>query len=93
MFGLSRLFRKTLTNARRVRVPTLILQGEADALCEPAGAVRLLEALSAPDKTLKTLPGAGHHLYDSIPPRANSKYDDTTRGKVYQSIADWLKIH
>lgn len=93
LFGASRLMRRTLTNARMVQTPTLILQGDADALLEPAGAARLLETLSAPDKTLKTFPGADHHFYDSLPPRANSKYDDATRKRVYDSIADWLKIH
>jgi alpha-beta hydrolase superfamily lysophospholipase len=93
LFGLSRLFRSTLTNAREVRNPTLILQGDADGLAEPAGAARLLAALSVTAKTLKTFPGADHHFYDSLLPRASSRYDDATRRKVYDSIADWLKTH
>jgi acylglycerol lipase len=93
LFGISRLFRKTLTNARGVRVPTLILQGEADGLAEPAGAARLLEALSANDKSLKTFPAADHHFFDSLPPRRNSTYDDATRKQVFDAIADWLRAH
>ncbi len=89
LFGLSRLFRRTLMVAREVRAPTLILQGDADGLAEPEGAARLLEELSALDKTLKTFPGADHHLYDSLFPRVNSKYDDATRGlRLYSRLVE-----
>jgi acylglycerol lipase len=92
-FGFSRFMGTTVKNSRGVRAPTLILQGDADRGVRPEGATRLLEALSSSDKSLKTFPGADHHFYDSLLPRANSKYDDATRRQVYDSIADWLKTH
>ncbi len=92
-FGFSRFMETTVKNARGVRAPTLILQGDADRGVVPEGAARLLEALSSIDKSLRTFPGADHHFYDTLPPRANSKYDEATRRQVYDSIADWLKTH
>jgi esterase/lipase len=75
----SPFIRTTLTNARFVRAPTLILQGDLDGVVAPEGAKRLLETISTSDKSLKTFSGATHGFYDSLPPRQNSKYDDATR--------------
>lgn len=51
--------------ARKLRMPVLILQGENDASTPKAGGVALAEALRAAgnaDTTLRLLPGCGHTL-------------------------------
>ena len=93
LFGLSRFLRTTLPTARGVRAPTLILQGGKDGLVEPTGVAKLLEAMPATDKSVKNFPGADHHFYDGLLPRADSKYDDATRRQVYDAIEGWLRTH
>ena len=93
LFAAFRLIRRGLTDARQVRAPTLILQGEADGGLAPEGARKLLGALSSSDKTLKMFPGADHHFYDTLPPRLHSKYDEATKKQVYEAIASWLRTH
>jgi len=93
LYGVSRFIRSGLSNAALVHAPTLILQGDTDSTVDPIGARQLLDTLVSKDKTLRTFAGADHGFYDSIPPRQNSKYDDSTRKQVYVSITDWLRAH
>ena len=91
LYGASGFIKSGLKHATLVKAPTLILQGDADSTVDPVGAQQLLDALASKDKTLRTFTGADHGFYDSIPPRPNSKYDDSTRKQVYDSITGWLK--
>lgn len=85
--------RSILKNASQVMVPTLILQGDVDNTVVPDGASRLLDTLASNDKSLKMFKDSDHSFYDSLPPRMNSKYDDLIRKQVYDTVADWLKVH
>lgn len=50
----------TLDAARRVRVPTLIVQGSADPVVDERHARELFEAVGAADKTFILVDGGGH---------------------------------
>lgn len=89
--GVPSLVRSILKNAAQVRVPSLILQGDADNTLAPESGSRLLEALESTDKFLKIFKGSDHSFYDSLPPRANSMYNDSMRKQVYDVISDWLR--
>lgn len=50
------------TSLARVSLPLLILHGDNDSLCQPAGSHLLAREASSKDKKIKTYPGASHHL-------------------------------
>jgi len=89
--GVPSLFRSILKYAAQVRAPALILQGDADNTVATEGASRLLETLASTDKALKIFKNADHNFYDSLPPRAASRYDDAMRNQVYEVVSDWLR--
>lgn len=65
--------------ARRIRLPILILQGDADQLVDPLGA-RILHGLAgSQDKTLKVYDGLYHELYN-----------EPERGQVLEDVGAWL---
>jgi alpha-beta hydrolase superfamily lysophospholipase len=72
-----------LKNAKRyaaqVRVPTLIMLGQADRLLDPRGAKDLLRKIAATDKQLVVVDGAYHTLY----------YDPATPS-VVETITAWV---
>ena len=87
-------FRRTaLKNAPLVRKPTLIIQGDGDDIVKPAGAVTLLEALGAKDKSLKKFPDADHNFYDALSSRLVSKHDPTQRAEVAATVIEWIRAH
>jgi alpha-beta hydrolase superfamily lysophospholipase len=65
--------------ARAVRLPTLILQAEADLVTDPAAAQRLRDALAGPDRELVYFRDARHGLF----------YDPDTP-RVLATIVDWM---
>lgn len=67
------------TEARRIRLPILILQGGADKLVDPLGA-RILHGLAgSQDKTLKIYPELYHEIYN-----------EPERGQVLNDVGTWL---
>jgi len=64
--GLGMAFLKCLENIHKnmsaVTLPFLILHGENDSLCQPAGSHLLAKEAKSKDKKLKIYPGASHHL-------------------------------
>jgi len=50
------------TSLASVSLPLLILHGDNDSLCQPAGSHLLAREASSKDKKIKTYPGASHHL-------------------------------
>jgi alpha-beta hydrolase superfamily lysophospholipase len=82
---------KLFQNASQIKMPTLIVQGEADTEALPDGANRLLEALKAQDKTLKTFPDADHGLYNAISRLTTSEKAPEKKARLISTIADWLK--
>jgi acylglycerol lipase len=93
LYGVSGFVRSGLKHAALVRAPTLVMQGDADSTVDPTGAQQLLDTLVSKDKTLRLFKGADHGFYDTIPPRMNSKYDESSRKPVYDCVADWLRAH
>ncbi len=59
---LRRMQRRARQAAVHIRVPTLIIQGSADWMLDPAGADWLFRAIPMADKEIHKLPGAGHDL-------------------------------
>lgn len=74
-----RLIRAAFDLARSVRLPTLILQAEADLVTEPEAAQRLRDTLASADAELVYFEEARHGLY----------YDPDTP-KVLDTLAGWL---
>lgn len=77
-----RLIRSAYKLARRVRLPTLILQAGADLVTDPAAARKLRDALGAEDRELVYFPKARHGLF----------YDPDTP-RVLASLETWLLRH
>lgn len=72
--------RATRSQAPRLRVPLLLLHGEADRVVPPAGSAAFLAEAGSPDKTRLTYPGAGHNL-----PL------ETCREQVFADLIRWLE--
>lgn len=54
----------TRRNAAGLRLPLLIMHGEADRLSNPEGSRALFSSASSTDKTLKLYPGYYHEIYN-----------------------------
>ena len=54
---------------RRLTIPTLFVQGDADAIVDPSSARRLYEACASNDCELLVVPGAGHVASLATDPR------------------------
>jgi esterase/lipase len=54
--------RRARQAATHVHVPTLVIQGDADWVLDPAGAAWLYRTIPAADKEFRLLSGAGHDL-------------------------------
>jgi len=63
----------------RIRVPLLVMHGEADRITDPEGSRRLFEAAASEDKTLELFPEAYHELFN-----------DTCSDKARTILIDWL---
>jgi esterase/lipase len=83
LYGSSFFSRTALSNAKAVHDPTLILQGDKDNAAMPEGAQILMDALSAKDKTLTIIKGAGHIFM----------YDPSKREQVLSAVKTWLDVH
>ncbi len=74
--------RRITTEANRIRLPVLILQGGADKLVDPAGARMLHELAGSADKTLKVYEGLYHEVYN-----------EPERDQVLRDVESWLEKH
>ncbi|HQG13716.1 MAG TPA: lysophospholipase [bacterium] len=68
-----------MTMAHRIYVPTLILTGSADRICDPEGSKAFYERLAAVDKTIISYEGMLHDILH-----------DTGRKRVMDDMASWL---
>jgi len=68
--------------ASEIRLPILILHGEADRLTSPAGSELLYDQLGSPDKTLRLLPGLYHEIYN-----------EPEQDQVLDEVRNWLDAH
>jgi pimeloyl-ACP methyl ester carboxylesterase len=62
-----------------ITVPTLILEGTADSLCDPVGAHQMYKKIKNQKKKLIIYRGAEHSLFNDV----NSK-------KIYEDIYNWI---
>lgn len=70
------------SHASDIRLPLLILHGEADQVNSVAGSRELLETVSSPDKQLRVYAGGAHE-----------PHNDLDRDKVVRDVAEWLTEH
>jgi alpha-beta hydrolase superfamily lysophospholipase len=74
--------REVSANLARLRLPLLLLHGGEDRIIAPKTSERILNAVSSPDKTLKTWPGLWHKLLE-----------EPEKQEVMAVILDWLRRH
>jgi alpha-beta hydrolase superfamily lysophospholipase len=72
----------TVAQAPDVRLPVLILHGEADVLTSPDGSREYHEQLASGDKTLKLYPGLYHEIFN-----------EPEKDDVLNDMTDWLEAH
>lgn len=73
---------RAFEGASRVTVPALLVHGSADAICDPAGAREVLEALASRDKTITVYPGLYHEVFN-----------EPERERVLSDVIAWLDAH
>ncbi|MEM6352154.1 MAG: lysophospholipase [Cyanobacteria bacterium P01_D01_bin.14] len=69
-------------NAHQLRLPILLLHGDADKISDVSGSHELFEAITYSDKTLLIYPDSYHELHN-----------DLERDQVLQDIVIWLDNH
>jgi acylglycerol lipase len=68
--------------AGRIRLPLLIVQGEADRLVNPAGAQVLFDGVASPDKRLIVYEGFYHEVFN-----------EPEHDRVLSDVERWLEAH
>lgn len=71
--------RAALAQAAEIRVPVLLMHGDADAIAPPAGSQQLAAAMKG-DITLKLWPGLYHFLH----------FEPGTREQILPFVVDWM---
>jgi len=70
---------RVLAEARKIRLPLLILQGAADKLVDPGGAQMLFDRVGSADKTIKVYEGLYHEVFN-----------EPERDRVLDDVEKWL---
>lgn len=78
-FQFTEACQRVLRDARRLQIPCLVLQGEADRVVDPAGARQFHAAAPAGMARLVTYRDAYHEVFN-----------DTSRGEVVRDLIAWL---
>ncbi len=79
------IMRSALNAVNRVgelTLPILIMQGDADRIVNPQGALHLYERVSSADKTLKLWPECRHEIFNEL-----------EKEEIIAFAADWLDAH
>ena len=74
-----RAMRRVPDEAVQITCPTLIIQGGADPIVDPAGARMLFETISSEDKDLRIYDGMYHELHN-----------EPEHLQVLAEVGDWL---
>ena len=68
------------SQAAQIRVPTLLLHGEADRVCPIAGARQFYAQLKTTPRDLRTYPGMRHEIFN-----------DPERSTVFDDLVEWIR--
>lgn len=71
---------RTSRGAGRVRVPLLMLHGEADPICPPSGTRRFFEGLVVEPRRLRVYPGLRHEIFN-----------EPEHVRVFEDVLTWLR--
>ena len=86
----TKLANKMLSNASKIDKPALVIQGDADVIACPQGAVQVMDHLKSSDKMLRTFVGADHYFFQALIPSVGSRYSVEARLSVSGVVRDWL---
>ena len=79
---MSATMKSTLAKAGEIRIPIILMHGDADRLTAPSGSVELHAKIGSNDKTLKLYPGLFHEIF-------NEPEQET----VLADMSSWLEAH
>jgi alpha-beta hydrolase superfamily lysophospholipase len=74
--------RRVATEASRITLPILILQGSADHLVDPSGAQMLHDRVASPDKRIILYEGLYHEVFN-----------EPEHDRVLKDVETWLEAH
>jgi alpha-beta hydrolase superfamily lysophospholipase len=70
------------SQAAKITLPIMIVQGSADKLVDPAGAQMLYDAVSSADKKIRIYDGFYHEVFN-----------EPEHDKVLRDVEIWLEAH
>ena len=79
---MSATMKSTLAKAGDIRVPIILMHGDADLLTAPSGSVELHARVGSDDKTLKLYPGLFHEIFN-----------EPEQDAVLAEMSSWLEAH
>lgn len=79
---MSAAMKSTLARAGEIRIPIILMHGDADRLTAPSGSVELHAKIGSNDKTLKLYPGLFHEIFNEPEQEA-----------VLADMSSWLEAH
>jgi alpha-beta hydrolase superfamily lysophospholipase len=79
---MSGAMRSALAHAKQIRLPLLVMHGDADVLTSPGGSQQLLDAVSSDDKTLQLYPGLYHEIFN-----------EPEKDQALADMTAWLEAH
>ena len=71
---------RTSRGAGQVRVPLLMLHGEADPICPPSGTRRFFEGLAVEPRKLEIYPGLRHEIFN-----------EPEQVRVFEDVLAWVR--
>ena len=71
---------RTAGRAHQVRVPLLMLHGEADPLCPVTGTRTFFESLVVEPRRIQTYPGLRHEIFN-----------EPEQARVFEDVLAWLQ--
>lgn len=79
---LLKAMRRVTTEAGKITLPFIVVQGGADKLVDPAGAQLLCDKASSKDKVVRVYEGLYHEVFN-----------EPERGRVLKDVETWLAEH
>jgi len=97
-YELVKAMQRVTTEASRITLPMMILQGGADRLVDPDGARILYDTIGSSDKTLKVYDGLYHEVYnepehDLVLGDVEAWLEKHTSSLVLGDVEAWLEKH